>query len=182
VELHNDTLVFLKTNVRKGFYRISDSSHDELTSIEALEYFKADNTEPAIKRIDNHHAHVIKAQELFENKQEIQIESEPTQRTSKGAQVTTALSLMKAVINNTQDSNQRLLLAQLSTLAERGVITYIPKRLEKIAKLLKSGKMNFFNAFEEIFAMAKKYNPYFTAEEQDKGEDSSTIIISESFN
>ena len=78
-------------------------------------------------------------------------------------------------------------MVQLKTLAERGVITYIPKRLQRIQKdLRRSGgkaRMTHDEALAEIVEMAKKYSPYFMAQESqlNEQETNAEIILSESF-
>ena len=77
--------------------------------------------------------------------------------------------------------------AQLKVLAERGVITYIAKRLQRMQKDIRraSGKarMTHDEALAEIMAMAKKYAPYYMAEESllNEQETDAEIILSESF-
>ena len=78
-------------------------------------------------------------------------------------------------------------MAQLKTLGERGVSTYIAKRLQRIQKDLRrtSGKarMTHDEALKEIIMLAKKYSPYFMAEETNLNtqETDAEIILSESF-
>ena len=81
------------------------------------------------------------------------------------------------------DPMERLQIEQLRILTEKGVITTIAKRLQKMAKQLKSGKLAHDEALEEVLFMAKKYNPYYVSEEEDdaKQETEATIILSESF-
>ena len=85
------------------------------------------------------------------------------------------------------DSEQYLQVAQLKTHAERGVITYISKRLQRIQKDLRrvSGKarMTHDEALNEIIQMANKYAPYYMAEAEmlKQIESEAEIILSESF-
>ena len=104
-----------------------------------------------------------------------------------GAQVSTAINLLSNFMREIDDNDLYLKVAQLKTLAERGVITYIAKRLQRIQKNLKrvSGKarMTHDEAFTEIIEMAKKYAPYYMAEESliNEQETDAEIILSESF-
>ena len=85
------------------------------------------------------------------------------------------------------DSDIYIKVSQLRTLAERGVITYIAKRLQRIQKdLRRSGgkaRMTHDEALEEIIEMAKKYAPYYMVEESliNEAETEAEIILSESF-
>lgn len=112
--------------------------------------------------------------------------SQDTQATL-GAQVSTAVSLLNNFIREIDDNELYLKVVQLKTLAERGVITYIPKRLQRIQKDLRrtSGKsrMTHDEALAEIIEMAKKYSAYYMAQESQLNEQESNaeIILSESF-
>ena len=106
---------------------------------------------------------------------------------SLGAQVITAVSLLNLFIREIDDPDIRIKVSQLKALAERGVITYIPKRLQRIQKdLTRSGKnkLSPTDALDEIIDMAKKYSPYFVAQEtlMNEQETNAEIILSESFN
>ena len=116
----------------------------------------------------------------------VQETSQDTQ-TTLGAQVSTAVSLLNNFIREIDDNELYLKVVQLKTLAERGVITYIPKRLQRIQKDLRrtSGKsrMTHDEALAEIIEMAKKYSAYYMAQESQLNEQESNaeIILSESF-
>lgn len=112
--------------------------------------------------------------------------SQDTQATL-GAQVSTAVNLLNNFIREIDDNELYLKIVQLKTLAERGVITYIPKRLQRIQKDLRrtSGKsrMTHDEALAEIIEMAKKYSAYYMAQESqlNEQETNAEIILSESF-
>ena len=102
----------------------------------------------------------------------MEIQQEETSREDQGnmgAQVSTAINLLTNFMREIDDNDLYLKVAQLKTLAERGVITYIAKRLQRIQKDLRrvSGKarMTHDEALTEIIEMAKKYAPYYMAEE-----------------
>lgn len=187
VQLHNDTLVFLKTNFRKCFYRAGDSSAEQLTAIEALSYFKATPEEQKVPRIEQHHDHVQKALQLYHaQKQQDVVEDETSPKSQSGnlgAQVTTAMSLLNAILPELQGTDDYLLVVQLKTLAERGVITSIAKTLQKMQKQLMSRKLTRDTAVEEIIKMARKYNVYYLADKdiQNETETEPEIILTESF-
>ncbi len=189
VTLSGDTLVFLKTNFRKVFFLVSKSA-EEISVLDALNYFKAEKDEPSVKRIEEHHQHVEMALNKFRiiKDEEIQVqETSGEKQSSMGAQVSTAVSLLTNFMSKIDDNDLYLKVAQLKTLAERGVITYIAKRLQRIQKDLRrtSGKarMTPDEALAEIIEMAKKYAPYYMAEESllNETETDAEIILSESF-
>lgn len=189
VTLSGDTLVFLKTNFRKVFFLVSENA-EEISVLDALKYFKATPEEKPTERIKEHHQHVEKALVKFRTIRDTEIQQEETSKEAQGnmgAQVTTAISLLTNFMREIDDNDLYLKVAQLKTLAERGVITYIAKRLQRIQKDLRrvSGKarMTHDEALAEIIEMAKKYAPYYMAEEAllNEKETDAEIILSESF-
>lgn len=186
--LSNDTMVFFKTNFRKAFYRVSDhSAPKEMTVVEALNFFKASKEEQPVPRIEHHHEHVQKALRAFKDAINTDIVQTDTLNTGSksnlGSQLAVAQQLLNAFMQEIQDATLRLQVEQLRMLAERGVITTIAKRLQRMSKQLKNGSLSREDALEEVMQMAKKYNAYFVSEEDDetKIETEATIILSESF-
>ena len=189
VTLSCDTLVFLKTNFRKMFFIVSENA-EEISVLDALRYFKALPDEQPVERIKEHHQHVEKALVKFCAIRDTEIQQEETAREAQGnmgAQVSTAISLLTNFMREIDDNDLYLKVAQLKTLAERGVITYIAKRLQRMQKDLRRGsgksRMTHDEALAEIIEMAKKYAPYYMAEEAllNEKETDAEIILSESF-
>lgn len=189
VTLSEDTLVFLKTNFRKVFFLVSENAQ-EISVLDALNYFKATKDEKPVTRISNHHKHVEKALTKFRTIQDEEIRIQETSQkdlSNLGAQVSTAINLLNNFMNEIGDNDLYIKVAHLKTLVERGVITYIAKRLQRIQKDLRrtGGKtrMTHDEAFSEIITMAQKYAPYYIAEETmlNQQETDAEIILSESF-
>lgn len=189
VTLSGDTLVFLKTNFRKVFFLVSETAK-ELSVLDALKYFKADKEEQSVERIEQHHKHINMALQKFRAMQDEELRNQENAQDGQntlGAQVSTAVSLLNNFIREIDDNELYMKIVQLKTLAERGVITYIPKRLQRIQKdLRRSGgkaRMTHDEALAEIIEMAKKYSPYFMAQESqlNEQETNAEIILSESF-
>ena len=189
VTLSGDTLVFLKTNFRKVFYLVNDEQSRELSVLDALNYFKANSEEKPVPRIKQHHDHVEKALQTFMATKEEELheeEANQNQRSNLGAQVTTAVSLINSMLPHIEDGDTRLKLVQLKELAERGTITYIAKRLQRIQKDLQrkggsKAKMDFDEALKQVLDMANHYNAYYRDTQQAEEESAATIILSESF-
>ena len=93
------------------------------------------------------------------------------------------MSFVDVFLREIQDADTRILVSHLKSLAERGVITYIPKRLQRMHRQMTRGTLTKENAFDEIIDMAKKYNDYFLADEGQRNmlEGNVSIILSESF-
>ena len=188
VTLSGDTLVFLKTNFRKVFYLVNNEQSRELSVLDALNYFKANPEEKPVPRIERHHEHIEKALQAFMATKEEELheeESNQSQRSNLGAQVTTAVSLINSMLPHIEDGDIRLKLVQLKELAERGTITYIAKRLQRIQKDLQrqggKAKMDFDEALKQVLDMANHYNAYYRDTQQAEEESAATIILSESF-
>lgn len=186
VKLSKDTIVFLETNYRKVFYRASDSSVEELSNIDAMNYLKATPDEPKVERLQNHHKHVEKAIDRFNNDivREIeQTEFSANDQGNLGVQVSVASNLLTTVMQTISDDDLRMKMAHLKALVEQGVITSIAMKLQKMARLLTAGKLNRDTAVADILAMAVKYEPYYQSDAERKKKDETTpeIILSESF-
>ena len=189
VTLSGGTLVFLKTNFRKVFFLVSETAK-ELSVLDALKYFKASTEEQPVERIEQHYKHINMALQKFRAMQDEEMRTQETSQDTQatlGAQVSTAVNLLNNFIREIDDNELYLKIVQLKTLAERGVITYIPKRLQRIQKDLRrtSGKsrMTHDEALAEIIEMAKKYSAYYMAQESqlNEQETNAEIILSESF-
>lgn len=189
VTLSEDTLVFLKTNFRKVFFLVSENAQ-EISVLDALNYFKATKDEKPVTRISSHHKHVEKALTKFRTIQDEEIRIQETSQkdlSNLGAQVSTAINLLNNFMNEIGDNDLYIKVAHLKTLVERGVITYIAKRLQRIQKDLRrtggKARMTHDEAFSEIITMAQKYAPYYIAEETmlNQQETDAEIILSESF-
>lgn len=187
VTLSQDTLVFLKTNMRKSFFRSSDESVEELSVIDALKYFKANTLEEKTERIKHHHDHVLKALDEFHKLRGEEQISQATQAqqagSALGAQVGMATNLLNMFLPEIQDQSIYQQVVQLRILAERGVITIIAKRLQRMQKDMQRGKLHRDEAMSQIIDMAKKYNAYYLSAEELKQETETDaqIILSESF-
>jgi len=190
VTLSGDTMVFLKTNFRKLFYLVSDEQVRDLSALDALNYFKATPEEQKVPRIAQHHDHVERAVKEFRMTKEREIQEEEAsqkQRSNLGAQVTTAVSLLNRIIPlYSDDPDTQVKINQLKKLAERGTITDIAKRLQRIQKDLQrpggKSKLTVEEAKAEIKAMANKYNAYYRDTQHVEEETDAKIILSESFN
>ena len=189
VTLSGDSLVFLKTNFRKLFYMVSDQQTREISVLDALNYFKAMPDEKGVPRLEQHHEHVEKALKEFNKAKELELheeESNQSQRSNLGAQVTTAVSLLNGMLPHIDDGETRLKIVQLKELTERGTITYIAKRLQRIQKDLQrqggsKAKLTFEDALKQVLDMANKYNTYYRESQHAEEESAAVIILSESF-
>ena len=100
--------------------------------------------------------------------------------------MTTAVSLLNKMIPQfADDPDLQVKVNQLKSLAQRGTITDIAKRLQRISKdLQRTGgkvKMTLEAAKAEIKAMANKYNAYYRDTQHAEEESDANIILSESF-
>lgn len=189
VMLAGDSLVFLKTNFRKLFYMVNNQQTRELSVLDALNYFKATPDEKAVPRLEQHHEHVENALKAFNISKEQEIhdeEANQNQRSNLGAQVTTAVSLLNSMLAYIEDGDTRLKVVQLKELVERGTITYIAKRLQRLQKDLQrqggsKAKITFSDALKQVLDMANKYNSYYRESQRAEEESAATIILSESF-
>lgn len=188
VTLAGDTLVFLKTNFRNVFYLVSETA-TPVSVLEALSYFKAEKDEKPEPRIEAHHDHVTAALEKFRAARSGEAIALETTIADAGrtAQLAALSNLLRSFLREIEDEDTYLKVAQLRTLAERGVLSAMTKRLTRIRKRLCSTdprtRLGRDRALEEIIEMARLYAPYYRAEEYLRGQSESEaeIILSESF-
>lgn len=186
VKLSGDTIVFLSTNYRKVFYRVSDVSANELSNVDAMTYMKASVSEPKVQRIEAHHNHVQKAQDLFKESiaQEIaSSEFASVEQSNLGVQVTLASNLLSSILDTVDSDNLRTRIIHLKSLVERGVITSIAMKLQRMHRLLTKNAMSYDEVLATIRAMADRYDPYYQAESSETAHEESLpeILLSESF-
>ena len=140
-------------------------------------------------RIPHHHQHVEKAVKKFYHDKETELHEEGTnlnQKGNLGAQVTQAVSLINSMLSHVEDGDVRLKMVQLKALAERGTITYIAQRLQRIQKDLQrqggsKAKITFEDALNQVVSMANHYSAYYRDTQHTEEETDATIILSESF-
>jgi ERCC4-related helicase len=177
---HNTSLVFLKTDKIKGFFLVNNEMPKELSALEAIDLFKADKTEPKIKRISDHYRHVRAAEQKFKD----DIQSAYRQEnnvTASGKQVNTALAFIRRHKPMVEDAERLLQVNQLMKLVEWGTLTILATELNKMEKDAQKGVLNAHQCLARIIEMAEKYNLYFIDEQKNEHIDPPCIILSESF-
>lgn len=179
--LHDCSLIFLKTGDRNNFYKVTDDTAEELTALQAIEYFEANPNEKRVPRIDNHFIHVQKAiqkfhavsQEFVNQTKEIKV---------AGQKMNSAIHFVrnfKSVIDN---PDTLLKMDHLIKLIEWGTITSLTTDLSRMERQLTTKQLTRDECMDNIIAMAEKYNNYFLDEEKEKPLPTPMIILSESFN
>ena len=107
----------------------------------------------------------------------------PADQGNLGAQVSVASNLISSAMQQVDDDDMKVKVSHLKALVERGVITSIAMKLQRMARLLSKGKTDVGNPVENICNMATKYEPYYQSESDSKKTEESApeIILSESF-
>ena len=187
VTYSGDTIVFLKTNLRKAFYRAGDASSDELSPLAALAALKAPPGEPRRPRLDSHHAHVEKALERFRgdvSDRRFREEDAAAPRANEmGVQVGVALALVNAVAKEVEDGDDRARLSHLVSLLQRGAIAALAKTLQRLGAALRRNGKGHDAAKAEILALARRYDAYYLSDEalRQQEETDVGVILSETF-
>ena len=189
VTLSEDTLVFLKTNFRKMFYLVSENAV-QISSIEALKYFKAQADEQAVERIPRHFQHVHMALSKFDGDSQAEaMEQENAQSSSSSlsAQDHAALSLLDTLKSKESDPDMHSKMAKLRTLVERGTLIELNRELQRMQKSLRSragARMTQEQAMDRVRQLAVEYEVHYVdpSEARREQETKPEIILSESFN
>ncbi len=179
--ISNGSLVFLKTRQLNSFYYVTDSTSEELSTLQALDYFCAEKDEPRVARIEQHHAQVDKAKKTFLTNLQAAI-TQQEKVVASGRQVTSAMAFVRRHVSMTEDLETRRQLNQLIKLIEWGTISSIAAELNTWEKKVAKNKHLREDIFLKIVEMAKRYNIYFIDEESAEEVEIPCIILSESFN
>jgi superfamily II DNA/RNA helicase len=177
---HNASLVFLKTAKIKSFFLVNDEKTEELSALQAIDFFKADKTEQRAERISDHHKHVKAAEQKFK----AEIQSAYSQQSSviaSGKQVTTALAFIRRHRPMVEDPERLLQIDRLMKLVEWGTLTVLASELNRMEKDAKKGVLNAHQCLARIAETAAKYNSYFIDEQKNTQPETPCIILSESF-
>ncbi len=183
VTLSQDTLLFIKTNFRKLFFLVGDKA-EEQTAVEAMAYFKAAHDEAVAPRIAQHYDHVEKALAAFYAMQRDEaLAPQQAATATAGGQLIQALSLIDTILSETDDSDDYEDITRLRVLVERGTIADLAKRLQQRHRALIRQQTTLDDVKSEITTLAKKYAPYYVAEQKrdNTTETAPEVILSESF-
>jgi superfamily II DNA/RNA helicase len=177
---HDASLVFLKTDKIKGFFLVNNETTEALSTLQAIDLFKADKAEPRARRIPNHHKHVKAAEQKF--KAAIQAAyNQQSSATASGKHVKTALAFIRRHRSMVNDPEHLLKIDKLMKLVEWGTLTFLATELNRMEKEAQKGILNAHQCLAKITEMATKYNSYFLDEQKDKQLETPRIILSESF-
>ena len=179
--LHNSSLVFLKTKERNNFYLVNEKEATELSSLQALECFKAEKDEATVLRIEQHNEQVLRAKRRFESDIQ-QAFNQPSEAKASGLQVRGAASFIKSFKPAIENPEKAILLEHLIKLIEWGTLTNLAIEINKMIKQVDKRLLTRDECIERIIAMAKKYDSYYMDEAKESQLEIPVIILSESFN
>ena len=187
-ELAQTSLVFLKTNLRKRFYRVSDDKAEQITAVDAFTLAKTTPDEPRAERISQHHDHVQRAIDKFNADIVAEIQNEEflqqqSRSANAGADINTSLALLRTLTRLYDDEAQRQLIVRLQQVVERAVIASLPTQIVRIDKDLKRHVLTADQAKASILELATKYSVYYIDENATAGPEESEpeVRLSESF-
>jgi superfamily II DNA/RNA helicase len=180
-ELTKSSLVFLKTDIRNNFYLVDSNNAVELTSLEAIEFFKAEPNEKAVDRIKEHHEQVNRAKNSFESARQQEFQETSSVRAA-GQHVIKAKNLIKEFKTLIDDPEMIIQVEQLSKMIEWGTITSLAGDLNRAEKKLEKKQISREDCLHLIVELAQKYNSYYLDEVKQEDIAEPIIILSESFN
>lgn len=179
--LHDSSLVFLKTKERNNFYLVNNKDATELSSLQALEFFKAGKDELAVMRIEQHNEQVLRAKRRFESDIQ-QAFNQPSEAKASGQQVRGATNFIKSFKPTIENPDKVVLLEHLIKLVEWGTITSLAIEINKMIKQIERNQLTRDECIDRIIIMAKKYDSYYMEEVREDQLEIPVIILSESFN
>lgn len=182
------SLVFLKSDYKMEFYKVSDKQSEPLSFIEAAALFEADINELAEKLPEYHHQQVFAAVKKFED----ELFAQNTDSLSgEQADVNTnrAKKFLREVKAGSNDEKLRQACDGLSVLLDKGTFTNLSNELNKIRLKLDKNQLTDSKAHNLILSLAVKYANIKNDDDTEALEsdlpieiaDEPNIIISESF-
>ena len=180
-ELHKSSLVFLKTNKRNNFYLVDMETTQELTSLEAIEFFEAKPEEKAVNRIEGHYEQVNRATVSFKAARQSEFQETSAVRAS-GKHVNSARNLIRELTSLIDDTETVMKLGRLSKMIEWGTITSLAIDLNRAEKKLTKKQITREDCLSMVVSLAEKYDSYYLDEVKKEDIVEPLIILSESFN
>ena len=150
------SLVFLKSDYKMEFYKISAKETEPLSFVEAANLFEAQASEIAETLPDYHHEQVLKAVKKFED--ELLLQSTDTvSGDNADAQTNRAKKFLRNEKAGSTDEKLRQACERLHALLERGAFTNLAAELNKIRLKLDKNQLTEAKAHNFILSLAVKY-------------------------
>ncbi len=188
-EVHESSLVFLKSDYKMEFYKVSPRQTEPLSFIEAAGLFEATVHETAEKLPDYHHEQVYRAVKKFEE----ELLAQTTDAVS-GEQADALTNRSKKFIREelaaSTDEKFRQACERLLLLLEKGTYANLATELNKIRLKFDKNQLNEAKAHNLLLSLAVKFAEIPSGEEEAEAlfsdlpveiTDEPDIIISETF-
>ena len=188
-EVNESSLVFLKSDYKMEFYKVSPKQTEPLSFIEAAELFEATVNETADKLPDYHHEQVYRAVKKFEEEMLAQ-----NTDTVSGEQADALTNRSKKFIREelaaSTDEKFRQACERLLQLLEKGTYTNLATEVNKIRLKFDKNQLNETKAHNLLLSLAVKFAEMTSGEEDTEAlfsdlpveiTDEPDIIISETF-
>lgn len=182
------SLVFLKSEYKMEFYKISPEQTEPLSFIEAAGLFEATVSEIAEKLPDYHHDQIYKAVIKFEQELLMQ-NTESVSGEQADAMTNRAKKFLREEKGDSTDEKFRQAAEKLIHLLEKGTFTNLVSDINKIRLKFDKSQLTEAKAHNLIFTLAVKYADIPTEEDAEafasdlpiEITDEPDIIISETF-
>ena len=150
------SLIFLKSDYKFEFYKVSNKAVEPLTFIEAAALFEASVSELAEPLPPHHHGQVMKAVQKFE--EELLLQSTDTV-SGEGADAGTnrARKFLRTEKADSKDEKFRTACDTLLALLDKGTFTNLPGELNKLRLQTDKGTITLQKAHNQIMTLAARY-------------------------
>ena len=186
--VEKSSLVFLKSDYKMEFYKISDAQTEPLSFIEAATLFEASISEIAETLPAYHHKQVLTAVKKFEEELLMQnTDSVSGEQTDKNANKTK--KFLRTEKATSTDEKFRQACEQLYALLDKGTFTNLSAEINKIRSQLDKNQLTETKAHNLLLTLAVKYGNMPTDDDTEallsdlpiEITDEPNIIISETF-
>lgn len=189
-DVNESSLVFLKSDYKMEFYKVSNRHTEPLTFTEAAELFEARIAEVALKTLPPyHHEQVLKAVKKFEEELLVQ-NTETISGEQADALTNRSKKFLRQEYATSTDEKFRDACNRLLLLLERGTFTNLTAEINKIRLKFDKNQLTEAKAHNLILSLAVKFTQ-MNAEDEDVAAlnselpieitDEPDIIISETF-
>lgn len=154
--VNESSLVFLKSDYKMEFYKVSPKQSEPLSFIEAAGLFEATVSEIAEKLPDYHHEQVYRAVKKFE--EELLIQNTDTISGEQADALTNrSKKFLRTEKAESTDEKFRQACERILLLLDKGTFTNLATEINKIRLKTEKGQLNDAKAHNLILSLAVKY-------------------------
>lgn len=158
-DLASNTVCFIRNAKRDAFIKAeNDNSLTEMSFLDAVKIFEAEESETGIKLHELHHQHVQAAIDLFADKIEAEKARDKKVDKTQGPNEKKALRYLDGMLRLPElDEEERQLIFYAKEAVVKGKFQNLQRDINKFEKNMKTAKLHFSIILENFLNILKKY-------------------------